>query len=187
MERELAEALLDLHSHTAATFRDIGQPVGVQNWVDTFLPDLEENRRDMEDFLSDALLLKIDCILPLAEGALREQGEPTLIHNDVWAGNIMVHERVDGWHLSGLLDPVGLQYAEVEKELAYLEAFDTVGKDFFRVYTAGRSLRHGYEYRRLFYWLNTYMTHVWLGFGPEFHNRIAKACDEITATYRTST
>jgi fructosamine-3-kinase len=69
----------------------------------------------------------------------------------------------------------------MEKELAYLEAFDTVGEEFLRVYTAERSLRSGYEYRRLFYWLNTYMTHVWLGFGPGFHERIAATCDRIIA------
>ena len=92
----------------------------------------------------------------------------------------MVEERADGWHLTGLLDPVGLQYAEVEKELAYLQAFDTVGDEFFRVYSAEKALRDGFEYRRMFYWLNTYMTHVWLGFGDEFHERIAKTCLQIT-------
>jgi len=181
VERELAEALLDLHSHTAETFRDIGQPTGACRWADIFLPDLEENRRDMAGLVPDSLLEKLDKVLPLAEVALRDQGDPTLIHNDVWAGNIMVHERADGWHLSGLLDPVGLRYAEVETELAYLEAFRTVGQEFFRVYTAQRSLRGGYEYRKLFYWLNTFMTHVWLGFGAEFHGRIATTCDRIAA------
>jgi len=181
IEAELAEVLLELHSHTAETFRDIGQPAGVRNWADVFMPDLEENRRDMESLLPDALLRSIDRVLPLAERALRDQGEPTLIHNDVWAGNIMVHERVDGWHLSGLLDPVGLQYAEVEKELAYLQAFDTVGEKFFRVYTSERFLREGFGYRRMFYWLDTYMTHVWLGFGPKFHDRIATTCAQIIA------
>jgi fructosamine-3-kinase len=79
-----------------------------------------------------------------------------------------------------------LRYAEVEKELAYLEAFDTVGEEFFRVYTVERPLRSGYEYRRLFYWLNTYMTHVWLGFGPGFRDRIAATCDRIIAMSPTA-
>ena len=91
----------------------------------------------------------------------------------------MVCQSTEEWHLSGLLDPVGLQYAEMEKELAYLEAFDTVGEEFFRVYAAARPLRRGYEHRRLFYWLDTYMTHVWLGLGAEFGERIAKTCDHI--------
>jgi len=179
IEQELAEALLDLHSHKAETFGDIGQ-AGARRWTDIFLPDLEENRRDIVGLLPDDILEKMDQALPLAETALRDQGDPTLIHNDVWAGNIMVHEREDGWHLSGLLDPVGLRYAEVEMELAYLEAFRTVGQQFFQVYTAQRPLRSGYEYRKLFYWLNTFMIHIWLGFGSEFHDRIATTCDRIT-------
>jgi aminoglycoside phosphotransferase (APT) family kinase protein len=179
VERELAEALVDLHSHKAQTFHGIGEETGVCCWAGRFLPDLEENRRDMEGLLPPTILEKLDVVLPLAEDALRDQGEPTLIHNDVWAGNIMVHERDDGWHLSGLLDPVGLQYADVEKELAYLQAFDTVGEAFFRIYAVRRPLRPGYEFRRLSYWLDTYMTHIWLGFGTEFHGRTIATCNQI--------
>ncbi|MBN1917214.1 MAG: aminoglycoside phosphotransferase family protein [Verrucomicrobia bacterium] len=183
VERELAETLLELHSHTAEVFHETGQSEGVRQWANVFLPTLDENRRDMDSLLSDALLRKLDTVLPLAETAFRNQGAPTLIHNDVWAGNIIVDERANGWHLSGLIDPVGLQYADVEKELAYLEVFNTVGDEFFRTYTAARPLRTGYEHRKLFYWLDTCMTHVWLGFGPEFHDRIAKTCADILAAY----
>jgi len=181
VERELAQVLLELHSHTAEAFHEVGQPSDARNWTEVFLPSLEENRRDVEGLLPEALLQRLDRVLPLAESALQDQGPPTLIHNEVSPGNVIVAERADGWHLSGLVDAVGLRYADVEKELAYLEAFDTVGREFFRVYTAERPLRGGYEYRKLFYWLNTYMTHVWLGSGPEFHDRVAKTCNAILA------
>jgi fructosamine-3-kinase len=98
----------------------------------------------------------------------------------------MVHERSDGWHLSGLLDPVGLRYAEVEKELAYMEAFDTVGQMFFDVYTSRCPLRPGYRFRRLFYWLDTYMLHLWLGFGREMQDRIVATTREVLASDPTS-
>ena len=140
----------------------------------------------MAEFLPPVILEKVDTVLPFAEDALGDHGDPTLIHNDVWAGNIIVHECHDGWHLSGLVDPAGLQYADVEKELAYLQAFDTVGEAFFRVYERRRPLRPGYERRKLFYWLNTYMTHVWLGFATAFHDRIAATCDQIIAGYPAS-
>ena len=109
VERELAEILLDLHSHKAETFHEIGEERGISRWGDKFLPDLAENRGDMEDLLPAAILQKLDRVLPLAEDALRDHGEPTLIHNDVWAGNIMVLERGDRWHLSGLLDRIRSQ------------------------------------------------------------------------------
>ena len=181
VERELADVLLELHSHKADTFHCVGEEPGVACWTDAFLPGLDEDHQDMADLLPAAIVEKIDAVLPLAADALRDSGEPTLIHNDLSPGNIIVHEGDDDWHLSGLVDPVGLQYAGFEKEIAYLEAFGTIGEEFFRTYTAERPLRSGYEYRRLFYWLDTYMLHVWLGFGPEYHDRIATTCDQIEA------
>jgi fructosamine-3-kinase len=86
--------------------------------------------------------------------------------------------------LSGLIDPGGLRYVEVEMELAYLEAFKTVRPEFFRVYSERRPLRPGYGYRRLFYWLDTFMTHIWLGFGPKYHKRLASACNDVLAMTR---
>ena len=186
VEQELAEVLLELHSHQAERFHDLGEAPGVTRWTDQFLPDLEESRRDMEELLPPALLAQLDAVLPWAQEALWDQGKPTLIHNDIWAGNIMVQEHDEGWHLRGLIDPVGLQYAEVEKELAYLQAFNTVSEAFFRVYTAQRPLRPGYEFRKLFYWLHTYMIHVWLGFGTEFHDSLVATCNQILAGGRTS-
>jgi fructosamine-3-kinase len=175
VERELAEVLLQLHSHKRDTFGDFAQEAGARDWIDVFLPRLEEIRRDVAGLLPPAILEEVDQALPMAEDALRARGEPTLVHNDLSPGNIMVEQRSDGWHLSGLLDPVGLQYADVEMELSYLQAFDTVGQAFFNAYAASQPLRPGYEFRRLFYWLHTYMVHVWLGFGGEFDDRILAA------------
>ena len=86
------------------------------------------------------------------------------------------------WRLSGLLDPVGLQYADVEKELAYLQAFDTAGQVFFDAYTARQPLRPGFEFRKLFYWLDTFMLHVWLGFGPRFEERVLAVGTQIVGS-----
>jgi fructosamine-3-kinase len=179
VECELAAALLELHSHKGSAFGDSEQKQVQDTWAEVFLPDLCDLRKEMDRFLPITVLNDLDRVLPLAEVALRDQGEPTLVHNDVWAGNIMVHQQDDGWHLSGLLDPVGLQYADVEKELAYLQAFDTVGETFFAAYTAAQPLRPGYEFRRLFYWLQTYMLHVWLGFGAEYQERLAATATRV--------
>jgi fructosamine-3-kinase len=85
-----------------------------------------------------------------------------LIHGDIWSGNLIIAPapaQQGGWRLNGVVDP-GIQFADVEYELAYLEVFDTRRQAFFETYLSRASLRPGYEYRRLFYWLNTALIHV---------------------------
>jgi fructosamine-3-kinase len=162
VEEELAEALLDLHSHTRDTFGGLEDGRGVSDWREIFLPSLLWARNQVASKLPAEVLRALDRALPFAEEALRDQGRPSLTHGDVWAANLMVAERADGWHLTGVLDPLSLAYAEVDKELAYLEGFGTVGEAFFRAYTAHRPLRPGYELRRLFYWLQADMVELWM-------------------------
>jgi fructosamine-3-kinase len=162
VEEELAAALLDLHSHTCDTFGGLEDGRGVSDWREIFLPSLLWARNQVARKLPGEVLRELDRALPFAEEALRDQSRPSLTHGDVWAANLMVAERGDGWHLTGVLDPLSLAYTEVEKELAYLEGFHTVGEAFFRAYTAQRPLRPGYEFRRLFYWLQADMVELWM-------------------------
>jgi fructosamine-3-kinase len=135
-------------------------------------------RQEMETMLPRSVLRDIDHALKRAGEAMAPQGLPSLIHGDVWAGNIVVVRRDDGWHLSGLVDP-GPEYADVEQELAYLEVFDTVGPTFFEIYTAQTPRRPGYAFRRLFHWLNTYMVHVWIFGDQGYRDRVASIAAEI--------
>ena len=93
----------------------------------------------------------------------------------------MVELRGRAWHLSGLVDPSGSKFADVECELAYLEVFDTVGRGFFDRYAAHHPLRPGYENRRLIYWLDTYMIHVWLFGDAHYRERLAQTAAAIVA------
>ena len=72
------------------------------------------------------------------------------------------------------MDWVGARYADIEDELAYMESWGTVTPEFFARYCAGQRVRDGYEFRRLFYWLATYMLHVWL-FGDEHYRQLVEA------------
>jgi len=156
VEREIADALVSLHGHTRETYGSIDGP-GPDNWVDVFLPD--------------AVLADVDRAIALAPEILCDQGAPTLIHGDIWAANVIVHEAEDGWHLSGLVDP-SAQYADAEMELAYLRGFNGRWDAFFETYTAQRPLRPGYERRWLVYWLRTYLIHVW-PFGDQVYRDFA--------------
>jgi len=60
-----------------------------------------------------------------------------------------------------------------------LEVFGTVTGAFFERYASVRPLREGYPVRRLYYWLNTLLLHVWL-FGDAHYvgrtERLTEAC-----------
>lgn len=181
IERELGEVLIALHAHTRDTFGPI-DAAGETEWTEAFMPRLHAVRAEPEIALrlSDDILRNVDRAIGAAPDLLQAQGEPTLIHGDIWAANVMVHPADDGWHLSGLVDP-GAQYADVEMELAYLRVFNTAGQAFFDVYTQANSLRPGYELRWLVYWLRTYLVHVWLFGDQHYRDMTALVAQEIAA------
>jgi len=170
IDTELAEALLDLHSHKRDSFGGIGEKPGKERWTDVFVPRLRQVRRDVADKLPDGTMRDIDRALEAADEVMSAYGRPSLVHGDIWATNIMVARGSDGWHLAGLIDP-GAQYADVEMELAYIDVFATAGRAFFETYARGTPVRPGYGLRRLFYWLHTYMIHVAI-FGDEHFRRM---------------
>lgn len=168
LDRQLARILLDLHSHTRTTFGKLDE-VGGSRWADLFLPRLHHVRARPEigSRLSPAVLADVDYAIARATDILATQGVPTLVHADIWAGNIIVQHNGAGWEITGIVDP-GAEYADVELELAYLESFNCARPAFMEVYTQQHPLRPGYDVRRMIYWLQTYLIHVWL-FGEQQH------------------
>lgn len=177
-DHELADVLLELHSHERETFGDPEGRECCDRWLDWFGPRIRENFQDAAPRLPARARELIPPLLERMPAWFAAEGRPTLVHGDIWATNVIVERRADGWHLSGLVDP-GALYADVEYELAYLEVFGTVTSAFFERYASVRPLRDGYAVRRLYYWLNTLLLHVWL-FGDEGYvlrtERIAEAC-----------
>lgn len=179
---QLADTLCDLHSHTRPRFGEIDDEGGKSDWRDVFLPRLAENRRDVDDLLPGDVLAEVDRAVAAAPDVLADFGRPTLVHGDVWAGNIIAARRDGGLELSGLVDWPAMQYADVEYELAYLEAWGTVSDAFRARYTRRLPFRDGYERRRLFYWLNIYMLHVWLFGDDVYRHLVARTARQIVRT-----
>lgn len=171
VERELAEAMAELHTHTRETFGAV-EVEGPEDWRQVFMPDLHKMRAstEVQMRLSAEVLDDVDRAIAVGEGWLADQGPPTLIHGDIWAANIIVHRHDDGWHLSGVIDP-SAQYADAEMELAYLRSFRDPWSDFFDAYTALHPLRPGHERRWLVYWLRTYLVHVYY-FGDQHYRDV---------------
>ena len=83
--------------------------------------------------LPPSVLDDIDAAVQMAPAALQYQGLPTLVHGDLWDGNLIVRQEQGRWRLAGIVDP-GLEYADVEVELAYLECFHTRREAFSSLY-----------------------------------------------------
>ncbi len=132
LDRELAKILGDLHSHTRETYGEVyGE--GSESWVDVFIPRFEAVRRQPEigERLSPKVLRDVDRAIEAAQVILQDEDIPRLVHGDVWAGNIIIKPGREGWQILGIVDP-GLQYADAEMELAYLESFNNPLSGIFR-------------------------------------------------------
>ena len=72
----------------------------------------------------------IEKILKNLGNLIPDKPVPSLIHGDLWEGNILFN---DG-KLVGLIDP-GIHYAHNEMEIAYLKWFQYIGNDFYDYYS----------------------------------------------------
>jgi len=94
---------------------------------------------------------------------LEEPGRSSLIHGDVWGGNVLA----EGDRITAFLDPA-IYHADPEIELAFIALFDTFGEEFFRRYGELREIRPGFfEERRDLYNLYPLLVHVYF-FGGHY-------------------
>ena len=98
---------------------------------------------------------------------LVEPEHPSLIHGDVWGGNVLAR----GDRIAAFLDPA-IYHADPDVELAFIALFDTFGERFFRRYGELREVRPGFfEARRHLYNLYPLLVHVYF-FGGGYVRRV---------------
>jgi fructosamine-3-kinase len=94
---------------------------------------------------------------------LKEPDQPSLIHGDMWAGNVLA----DFGRISGFIDPA-IYFADPEIELAFTTLFSTFGDAFFSRYREHREILPGFfEERKDLYNLYPLLVHVRL-FGGSY-------------------
>ena len=150
-QRHAARLLAELHAITApkfgfATDTLIGgliQPNGeVDCWRDFF-----RDRRliHMGQEALDAGRLAATVMGRLENFAadlgkwIEEPESPSLIHGDMWGGNVLVREG----RIAGFVDPA-IYYADAEIELAFPTLFSTFGEPVFARYGEIRPMRPGF-------------------------------------------
>jgi fructosamine-3-kinase len=161
VERQMADILSELHRCRRPTYGSALEPEeqGRRNWLDGFGPRISSEFEAVADRLSAESRRIIDEVLGNLASWLPESGDPTLVHGDLWATNIIVDHGRGEPRVSGFVDG-GASFSDVEYELAYLLVFHTVGAAFFRRYAEQHALRDGFEIRCRVYWLNTMLLHV---------------------------
>jgi fructosamine-3-kinase len=91
-----------------------------------------------------------------------EAGGPSLVHGDVWTGNVLAR----GERVAAFLDPA-IYHSDPEVELAYIALTGTFGERFFRRYGEIRPLRNGFfEVRSHLYALYPLLIHAYYFGGP---------------------
>ena len=101
------------------------------------------------------------------ETRLLEPVAPSLIHGDLWGGNILCFDN----KITGLVDPA-IYFAHAEIELAFTTLFSTFGERFFKRYQEHRPIAPGFFEERLsIYNLYPLLVHVRL-FGGHYVSQV---------------
>ena len=124
--------------------------------------------------LPAATLGRVETLAGRLDRWLVEPSRPSLIHGDMWGGNVLAK----GGRVAGFVDPA-LYYADPEIELAFSTLFSTFGRAFFERYGALRPLRPGFfEERRELYNLYPLLVHTRL-FGGAYAASVARTLDRF--------
>ncbi len=187
-QRHLADIMATLHDQPRDGFgyaydTVIGGLHQPNPLSDRWLPFLAEHR-----FLSMAteahtagrlpkgLLGRVERLCGRLDRWLTEPAHPSLIHGDLWGGNILVA----GGRITGLIDPA-LYHADPEIELAFGTLFGTLSDAFFRRYQERRPIAPGFfEERRELYNLYPLLVHVRL-FGGSYVGAVERTLEHFGA------
>ena len=115
---------------------------------------------------------KITKLLDHLEDFLIEPEKPSLLHGDLWSGNVMCGP--DGKAM--LIDPA-CYVGHAEADLAMTELFGGFPQNFYEAYHEANPLQPGYEKRRDLYNLYQLLNHLNL-FGPTYLGPVLSIVDE---------
>jgi len=174
-ERQAADLVAALHAISGNHFGfDYDTVIGGLNqpnprsdkWLPFFADQrlIHMGRQAMETGrLPAPLMARLERISDRLDVWLTEPDRPSLIHGDLWGGNVLAEHG----HISGFIDPA-IYFADPEIELAFSTLFGTFSDAFFDRYREHRPIKPGFlEERREIYNLYPLLVHVAL-FGGSY-------------------
>ena len=145
----------------------IGARPQVNTPCDSWISFFRDNRlapqfKDADSYFDSSDRALITKLLDHLEDFLIEPEKPSLLHGDLWRGNVMCGP--DGKAM--LIDPA-CYVGHAEADLAMTELFGGFPPEFYEAYREANPLQSGYENRRDLYNLYQLLNHLNL-FGPSY-------------------
>lgn len=148
------------------------------SWI-SFFRDcrLEPQFRRATDYFSTEDLKRINRLLDHIGDILMEPEHPSLLHGDLWSGNVMVGEDGKAW----LIDPA-VYVGHAEADLAMTELFGGFASGMYASYQEISPLQPGYEDRRDLYNLYHLLNHLNL-FGGSYLLSVMRIVNRYSSGY----
>ncbi len=129
---------------------------GHDSWT-SFFRDcrLEPQFRDAERYFEKEDWTRINRLLEHLDEILIEPESPSLLHGDLWGGNVITGNDGRAW----LIDPA-VYVGHAEADLAMTELFGGFPRTFYDAYQEAAPLQPGYEHRRDVYNLYHLLNHL---------------------------
>ncbi|HOM71458.1 MAG TPA: aminoglycoside phosphotransferase family protein [Armatimonadota bacterium] len=133
---------------------------GSKSWTEVFgelMVETYDNCKNAEIITADEAAAALDCYHKY-RAAFDECKVPALIHNDIWAPNIMVKE-IDGeWQIVAIIDADRALFADREFEFVL---YDNPNPDFMLGYGIPPDTSENAMIRKKFYRMQLYMQYSW--------------------------
>jgi fructosamine-3-kinase len=181
VERQLAEIVVRIHSHTADAYgrfegaRFTDWPAFYHSLVDPVLA--EADKLAVIPKKSHKVIERVHARLD----QLLDTGDvPRLLHGDLWSANLMVAPTGvdDGWRIAAVIDPE-LRFGHAEAELAYMELYKTATPAFRTQYQKTFKLSERYHtVRRPVYQMYGLLNQLQLH-GPSATTPLIEAVDKV--------
>lgn len=133
---------------------------------------LEPQIRRAAGYFSSAELKKLGRLLHGLDRILVEPEHPSLLHGDLWSGNVMTGNDGRAW----LMDPA-VSVGHAEADLAMTELFGGFPQRFYVAYQEAAPLQPGYDRRRDVYNLYHLLNHLNL-FGRSYLGAVMRVVEE---------
>lgn len=146
------------------------------SWTDFFRDcRLEPQFRHATHYFSAADLKRIDRLLTHLDEFLVEPAHPSLLHGDLWSGNVIMGNDGKAW----MIDPA-VYVGHAEADLAMTELFGGFPPAFYEAYREEGVIQAGYEQRKDLYNLYQLLNHLNM-FGQSYYPSVRRIVEKYVS------